>query len=190
MSDLAERTPERTTGDRHHALYRMYDKDNTLLYVGISLRVETRLATHRQDKPWWPDIDTIRLEHHPSRKSAEQAELRAIRKEKPLYNIVGVTDLPALDPAELEATYRDLLGDNRTGDRVTDALAGLREAWRRNKEADIEIGGLIQEMIDEDGVSLREIARTLKVPSTSAHRWVTKFHTHQSSLAISTEDTT
>jgi hypothetical protein len=70
-------------------LYRHYDVDGNLLYVGISLSAVQRLANHRSNSHWYDQVDTVKIERHPSRKAAEAAELEAIRTEKLLHNVVG-----------------------------------------------------------------------------------------------------
>jgi len=68
------------------SLYRVYNKKNVLLYVGISKSIMNRLSQHRRDKPWWVEVSTIRVQHFSSRVKAEDLEQKAIKKEKPLYN--------------------------------------------------------------------------------------------------------
>jgi hypothetical protein len=74
------------------ALYRHFDSDGRLLYVGISLSAIIRLAEHRAS-PWFDDIARVEIERHPTRKAALAAERKAIRDERPLHNIVGVVRL-------------------------------------------------------------------------------------------------
>ena len=73
--------------DRPHTLYRLYN-DDTLLYVGISVRVETRLKEHQAGKVWWADVTRYELSHYPSRESVLAAEYVAIKTEFPVYNKV------------------------------------------------------------------------------------------------------
>ena len=73
--------------DRPHVLYRMFDADSRLLYVGISVHGPDRLNGHRHDKPWWPEIATVQMKHFPNRSAALQAEQAAIRTDNPKYNI-------------------------------------------------------------------------------------------------------
>lgn len=68
------------------ALYRIYDADGALLYVGISIRLPERVAEHSKDKPWWMSAARIDLEHFPDRTSAGIAEAAAIRAERPIHN--------------------------------------------------------------------------------------------------------
>jgi hypothetical protein len=65
----------------------MYDAADTLLYVGITLNIANRFFAHRADKPWWGDVETIKLEHFSDRISVLKAERAAITQEMPTYNI-------------------------------------------------------------------------------------------------------
>lgn len=80
-----------STGKRRQTLYRMFDADNQLLYVGVSMNVAQRFAAHRSSKRWWGDINRIDLEHFASRREVLAAEAHAIRTEAPLYNVQYAT---------------------------------------------------------------------------------------------------
>ncbi|WP_132120963.1 GIY-YIG nuclease family protein [Actinocrispum wychmicini] len=69
------------------ALYRMFDRDGRLLYVGITLDVSQRFKEHRAGKSWWTEASTITLERHGTRQDVEAAEAAAIVNEQPLYNV-------------------------------------------------------------------------------------------------------
>lgn len=69
-------------------LYRFYDKNDQLLYVGISSNPARRAHEHSKDKPWWADVARSIMEHHPTRESAAAAEVAAIVTESPLHNVV------------------------------------------------------------------------------------------------------
>lgn len=68
-------------------LYRMYDADDDLLYIGISGRGLRRFSEHRSNKAWWINVATIRVEHYDSAEMAGGAEAEAIWNEKPLHNV-------------------------------------------------------------------------------------------------------
>ena len=68
------------------ALYRHFDKDGQLLYVGISLSHVARLSQHRDGSPWYEDIAHVTIEWHKTRVDAELAETTAIGREAPKYN--------------------------------------------------------------------------------------------------------
>jgi predicted GIY-YIG superfamily endonuclease len=67
-------------------LYRYYDANGALLYVGVSKRPFDRLTQHQAEKPWHLEIATVRLEHLPDLSAALKAEAEAIRDEIPLHN--------------------------------------------------------------------------------------------------------
>jgi hypothetical protein len=68
-------------------LYRFFDENNVLLYVGISINAYNRAKQHQADKEWWPDVVQIILEKHPDRSSVELREKEVIAAESPLYNV-------------------------------------------------------------------------------------------------------
>jgi predicted GIY-YIG superfamily endonuclease len=68
------------------ALYRHFDAEGQLLYVGISLSAVQRLAQHKTASEWFRRIARVEIEWHPCRRDAEQAERRAIATENPICN--------------------------------------------------------------------------------------------------------
>lgn len=74
-------------------LYRFFDSNQRLLYVGISYHIESRLDSHRHQKPW-DKVARITVESHPTREGALTAERRAIRDEKPAWNVVHTAPPP------------------------------------------------------------------------------------------------
>lgn len=70
-------------------LYRFYDKDDVLLYVGITDHPLHRVANHATQKPWWLYVVRATFEHHPTRSAASAAEGAAIINEGPLFNVQG-----------------------------------------------------------------------------------------------------
>lgn len=63
---------------RPHVLYRMFDEDGVLLYVGITDDPVTRFRGHRGIKSWWNQVCTITLERYSSRQELEDAERVAL----------------------------------------------------------------------------------------------------------------
>lgn len=68
-------------------LYRHFDKEGTLLYVGESLSFSKRTKDHERGSDWFGDITNITIEKFDSKKSALKAEVQAIKKENPKFNI-------------------------------------------------------------------------------------------------------
>lgn len=70
-------------------VYRLYDEDDILLYVGVTNNVKSRFEQHADDKYWWGWVQRHRLEEHPNRGAALRAEMDAIRTEHPVFNLSG-----------------------------------------------------------------------------------------------------
>lgn len=70
-------------------LYRFFDSDGVLLYVGMTCAGVGRWKRHRAEKPWWPEVVSITVEHLPDRAQAALVEREAIINENPRYNLAG-----------------------------------------------------------------------------------------------------
>lgn len=68
-------------------LYRYFDSEDRLLYVGITGDNTKRQSQHRRNSFWFGEIARASFEHFDSRDLAEQAETKAINIEKPMHNI-------------------------------------------------------------------------------------------------------
>ncbi|MFD7980225.1 GIY-YIG nuclease family protein [Streptomyces sp. NPDC059071] len=68
------------------ALYRLFDREGGLLYVGVTYDIDQRLKQHEQQKYWWPDVSRWEVTWFGSRAEAEAAEVAAIRSERPLHD--------------------------------------------------------------------------------------------------------
>ena len=67
-------------------LYRHFDVNGQLLYVGISSFSITRLQDHKLRAPWFKQVRTVTIHHFSTRAEAAEAEAVAIVKERPLHN--------------------------------------------------------------------------------------------------------
>lgn len=74
---------------RPRALYRIFNADGQLLYVGISVDVGHRLACHSR-RGWWTEVATITVQHFATERQALEAERDAILNEHPLHNLRSV----------------------------------------------------------------------------------------------------
>lgn len=68
-------------------LYRFYDDDDTLLYVGLTINPGKRMERHKSDKEWWTEVARIEMEQHLDLEALQTAERIAIQTEKPVHNI-------------------------------------------------------------------------------------------------------
>ena len=69
-----------------YAVYRHYDADGVLLYVGMSLNPTSRNMAHKAGSYWFCDISKITIEWFQDKIEAMDAEAWAIYREKPIYN--------------------------------------------------------------------------------------------------------
>ena len=67
-------------------LYRHFDKDGRLLYVGCSISAFARFGHHRISSHWVKAITTMTIARFDSLEDALNAENVAINAESPLYN--------------------------------------------------------------------------------------------------------
>lgn len=67
-------------------LYRFFDSQGTLLYVGISGNWMARLNSHSKTADFYSAVAGMTIERFPDRESVVEAELRAIKSENPLFN--------------------------------------------------------------------------------------------------------
>lgn len=103
------------------ALYRHFDRDGTLLYVGVSMAALHRLAQHRDRSGWFESISNVTIEYFGTRQEAIEAECSAIKNETPKFNSKHVEREPQprlrpLTPAE-----------------ITDARAKLGAMWGKGR---------------------------------------------------------
>lgn len=97
----------------HTTLYRLFDADGELLYVGIAGNPGRRFAQHGGEKPWWREVSETTLTHYDTRAEALMAEREAIQTEHPRYNIMLSlrAPSPSADDLRLEAEEEaDILG--------------------------------------------------------------------------------
>ncbi|WPO69947.1 GIY-YIG nuclease family protein [Streptomyces sp. KN37] len=88
------------------ALYRLFNAEGDLLYVGISKNPRKRWGQHALEKPWWHEIAEKTVEWHPDRATAEALETQAIVDEKPAYDQTARRYVhPRAMPPRLEFDY-------------------------------------------------------------------------------------
>jgi hypothetical protein len=121
-------------------LYRHFDKDGNLLYVGISWTAIGRLMNgHRHGAHWFDRITRVEIEHFDSRTKALAAEKLALKNERPAFN-VWTDDKRGINcrSDEQKREIADLLGKITAAGhlpRKNSCLSVLRSVW-----ASIEAG--------------------------------------------------
>lgn len=96
-----------------HFLYRTFDAERRLLYVGISQRWQARLQRHSSTSPWYQYVEDLTVHYYRDRPSARAAELRALETEAPLWNKDGNTSggsaVKAYDLERWQKGHRQLM---------------------------------------------------------------------------------
>lgn len=67
-------------------VYRCYDLNDELVYIGSSVNIRQRIRGHVSSTPWWSEVARVESEPHPSETAARLAEALAIRTELPKRN--------------------------------------------------------------------------------------------------------
>lgn len=89
--DTDQETGQESNGrgaGRPTALYRHFDCNGKLLYVGVSIDPIIRLKEHKGTSDWFREISSITIEWFPSRWLARRAEEDAILREAPTFNLM------------------------------------------------------------------------------------------------------
>jgi len=74
------------SSNNSQALYRFFDNNNNLLYIGISKAFVNRLNAHSFTAEWFFRASYVTIEHFETRQQVESAEKHAIKSELPKYN--------------------------------------------------------------------------------------------------------
>jgi predicted GIY-YIG superfamily endonuclease len=167
---MTEATSTVTTAtSRPAAVYRLYDTEGTLLYIGSAYDPKERAKKHRE-KPWWPQVARREDEWHPSREAAYVAETEAIKDARPLGNkisgpgavatpapkAVTKTAVPLFVLAEIDA-YFDQVAEEPPAvrfRRLTELMEALEEAVFARRRA------VFQEM-RASGMTYRQIGEAV-----------------------------
>jgi GIY-YIG catalytic domain len=131
-------------------LYRFFDAEDALLYVGLTINPGKRFEKHRATKPWWEDVARIVMERHADIAALRAAERVAIKTEKPRHNIRMNGSAPA--PLKIAAGQQHEI----------DGLVGRHfHTWRERREGDsrerctirdgrvLEYQGRVTEQLDD-----------------------------------------
>lgn len=113
--------PRRKPIEPHFSVYRLYDAQATLLYVGLSsCSWKSRLHHHRRTS-WGDRIRYVEVEEYTSWLGAQQMEYEAIVDQRPPWN----RQIPAQAPVESFKAWLKA-GGPHTDWRKRDAAKSLR----------------------------------------------------------------
>lgn len=83
-------------------LYRWWDADGNLLYIGKSIAVLARIVSHRNRSSFFDQAAQMTMERYPDEMTLAEAEVIAIRAERPPYNIVHNREVEMPNDPELD----------------------------------------------------------------------------------------
>lgn len=69
-----------------HVVYECRDHNDEVIYVGMTLNVQSRMAAHRSTDSFWRETSTITLHHVWSRPEADDLETMLIQRYQPRWN--------------------------------------------------------------------------------------------------------
>lgn len=94
-------------GESKYILYRWWDASGRLLYVGKSISLYSRISQHRNRSGFFNEATTMTIERLESAEQLAAAEMQAIKKENPLFNIAGGRHRPTLQTRSLVVSDAD-----------------------------------------------------------------------------------
>jgi excinuclease UvrABC nuclease subunit len=102
---------------RPTAVYRFFNADDQLLYVGITFNLGARFNAHERSSAWWSHQRSVKVVWRDTRNEALAEESAAIQAEKPIHNVAGTRPPQVrirkvrLDPSTREAIAREVRGE-------------------------------------------------------------------------------
>lgn len=138
--------------EREQHLYRHFDSDNNLLYVGISLNAVNRLVKHRSTAHWFSDIAKITVEKYPDRFSVIRAEREAIQKENPKYNINCRKPEDLAEDVRQDTEHVQLMLRKMSGLQLLSRMVSLKPTYTVTEVSELlEIKqAKVRELIEQD----------------------------------------
>lgn len=164
------------------ALYRHYDANGTLLYVGISTSVMMRLAQHRWGSHWFTRVVRVTIEWLPTREAALNAEREAIRKECPECNTVhalregersddglSLADASRVALAREYARFKAVYTVTEAAEALSVSVSAIRLAMFHRELPFMDMGGKLAitgwalidflEALESGQIAMRKLAR-------------------------------
>jgi excisionase family DNA binding protein len=149
-----------------HILYRVFNAENDLLYIGITNDVVHRFKGHAKTAIWWRDMASYTTEcGFASRHELELAELAAIKDERPMYNTVN-NPYRQQHPIEFEQT--------RTWACIAQALATRQLVPAARVDSSEDELGDSGEPPRNTWLSRDEVAARLRVPKSTTESWASE----------------
>ncbi|WP_181307710.1 GIY-YIG nuclease family protein [Nonomuraea fuscirosea] len=68
------------------AVYRLFNTDDEMIYVGSTVNLPARLRAHAKQKRWWPEVHRREISWHETPEEAQAVESEIIRATRPIHN--------------------------------------------------------------------------------------------------------
>lgn len=120
------------------AVYKHYDIDDNLIYVGVASDVTVRQSTHFKTSEWQQEIQNVSVEWHHSRLRAEIREILLIKAFRPKYNKVHNND----NLAELAIANRFETFANKLRESLSELCFFIDDMWEERAALEEEIEDL------------------------------------------------
>jgi len=123
-----------------HTLYRHYDKDDNILYIGITHNLRHRTRMHRKQRTWWfNEVSRTETEEFEDKASALEAEQKAIRDLEPPHNAEIHYMDTRLWPQQKFITHGKALALARLRDSIDErsGLGRLYDSYKRKFRRDL-----------------------------------------------------
>lgn len=130
---VARSTPAQQPDERPTSVYRYYDRNGLLIYVGITNQGIGRNRQHNADKDWWRFVLRQDVTHFRTRQAALDEERNLIQQHRPPFNTQHNPDV-----ADRRAAYLALLADDKDYD---DSWSNPRHNGRRTVNLPIRYMG-------------------------------------------------
>lgn len=160
------------------ALYRFYDADGALLYVGITYDIGIRFHNHSRKKEWWPAATDLTVKWYETRDLAMAAEREAIKTESPVWNIqharpqlIAMLDTDPLAGMACEV-FTAVCNDLNAVEDPAKRIRLTTEALEAAKEFNAEVSQLRQaaaKELKDQGLTLARIGELAGPPDKPLH---------------------
>lgn len=146
-----------------HYLYKHFDANGLLLYVGITNNPRTRHLGHKRDSEWFYLSRRFVCFKRETKAECEHEEMLAIQNEKPLYNIQYKNNNKDIDIASVQIKMnirRAIKRSGKTLDQLASELNVNRSAighWQSHKQTMLPLMTRLPEFCNACGVSIESI---------------------------------
>lgn len=159
-------------------LYRHFDNNDNLLYVGISLSTVSRLSQHKDHSHWFKEISKVTIQRFSTREDALKAEVQAVFSENPKCNI----NLRKTEKAIKKENERYRLAI--TGSAVPNKMSDYSRRELTGRIVRFETCYSLKEIQDIVGITKVELERHIaegnllyfEVEGANTGRWPVKIH--------------